>query len=107
MPRVGSNDELPLEFRSHDKPKEVVQTMDQRRGSLRRFDSMQTRMQWRETMDRSLRRLMQDMELARDDRLKASADKVRCDHLDKVYEWYSKNGMKEMKRDRPAQPYVR
>jgi len=58
-------------------------------------------------MDTSLRRLMMDMELARDDRLKEYADKSRCDHLDKIYDWYLTHGMKEARKERAAPPYVR
>mmetsp|Transcript_3597 Transcript_3597/g.9800 ORF Transcript_3597/g.9800 Transcript_3597/m.9800 type:complete len:297 (-) Transcript_3597:195-1085(-) len=108
LPRVGSNSsELPEEFRRDELTKVVEPTMDQRYAFARRFDRSQTRTQWRESMDQHMRRLMLDMELARDDRLKKSADKVRCQHLDKVYDWYSKHGMKEPQKTIVAPPYVR
>merc|ERR1740121_546905 len=42
---------------------------DSRLGQQRRTTSYQPRLQWRDNMDKSLKRLMMDMELARDDRL--------------------------------------
>mmetsp|Transcript_85205 Transcript_85205/g.198100 ORF Transcript_85205/g.198100 Transcript_85205/m.198100 type:complete len:181 (+) Transcript_85205:155-697(+) len=107
LPRVGGSTELPAEFRSSEEPKVAELTMEERYASFRRFDKAHPEMQWRETMDHSVRRLMQDMELARDDRLKASADKVRCKHLDKMHEWFEKHSMKETKKPKLAPPYVR
>lgn len=71
------------------------------------MDTFHTRLEWRNSMDRGLKRLMKDLDFARDERLKEYADKARCDHLDKVHEWYLKHGMKEARKERAAPPYVR
>lgn len=109
LPKMGSNSELPEAFHFHklDDPKEAEKSLDERREALRRFDRGDTQMEWRGTIDHGLRRLMLDMELARDDRLKKSADKARCDHLDKCFDWYRLHGHKEPKKSKPAPPYVR
>ncbi|CAE8610263.1 unnamed protein product [Polarella glacialis] len=72
-----------------------------------RMDTFQTRLQWRDKMDDCLRRLMQDMDLARDKRLKEYSNQARCDHLDRIYEWYETHGKKEARKERAAPPYVR
>jgi len=74
---------------------------------MRRMSRFETRLQWRESMDHSMHRLMADIELARDDRLKEYAHKARCGHLDKIYDWYLTHGMKEARKERAAPPYVR
>eukprot|EP00930_Biecheleria_cincta_P071764 TRINITY_DN59224_c0_g1_i1.p1 TRINITY_DN59224_c0_g1~~TRINITY_DN59224_c0_g1_i1.p1 ORF type:complete len:256 (-),score=54.22 TRINITY_DN59224_c0_g1_i1:7-774(-) len=71
-----------------------------------RESQFQPRLQWRHEMDRSLRRLMQDMEFARDDRLKEYSHQACCGHLDKIFDWYQHHGKKEAKKERIAPPYV-
>lgn len=64
------------------------------------------RFDWRRTMDDSLQRLLVDMELSGDERLKEYAAHSRCTHLDKIYQWYQIHGMKEARKERPGPPYV-
>merc|ERR1719163_1448572 len=102
--------------------------METRLALLRRMDRWETRLTWRESMDQSLKRLLVDMDLARDERLKeyavqhaATMDpskrveerekiarfaKARCEHLDKIYSWYEIHGMKEARKERKAPPYL-
>merc|ERR550525_1356008 len=61
----------------------------------------------RHQMDHSLRCLLTDIDLAQDERLKEYSHQARCDHLDKIYDWYVTHGMKEARKERPAPPYVR
>lgn len=71
-----------------------------------RESQFQPRLQWRHEMDRSLKRLMQDMEFARDDRQKEYSHQTCCGHLDKIFDWYQHHGKKEAKKERIAPPYV-
>mmetsp|Transcript_59296 Transcript_59296/g.133551 ORF Transcript_59296/g.133551 Transcript_59296/m.133551 type:complete len:257 (-) Transcript_59296:106-876(-) len=107
LPHIGNCADLPDEFRHDVEPKEAELPLDQRQALLRRMNRFHTRLAWRDQMDQNLRRLMQDMELARDDRLKEYADRARCEHLDKIYDWYLTHGMKEARKERAAPPYVR
>jgi len=134
IPYVTKSGELPEAFR--EKPNtqvELKDSMESRLAMLRRMDRFQTRLTWRDSMDHSLKRLLIDMELSRDERLKeysvksaakmedaAAAQqqsdqavqvqrfaKARCEHLDKVFSWYVTHGQKEARKERMAPPYLR
>lgn len=154
LPYVPRTDGLPASFRPSTAQAQLEKTMDERMGMLRRMDRFQTRLTWRETMDHSLKRLLVDMELSRDDCLKeyqktagpatfnsavsqnprrmsitsqsmedaekeeeerkkaqrtktTAFCKARCEHLDKIYYWYNVHGMKEVRKERKAPPYLR
>jgi len=47
------------------------------------------------------------MELARDERQNEYGHKTRCEHLDKIYDWYEIHGRKEARKERKAPPYLR
>lgn len=109
LPHIGSNGELPEEFcrHLHEHMPDLNVPAEQREAMLRRMDRFETRLRWRGAMDHNLKRLLLDMDLARDERLKEYAHKARCDHLDKIYDWYKIHGMKEVRKERAAPPYVR
>jgi len=108
LPHIGSNGELPEAFcKHHDTKVDVQMPLEQREAMLKRMDRFETRLRWRGAMDRSVKRLLIDMDLARDDRLKEYSHKARCDQLDKIYDWYKIHGMKEVRKERAAPPYVR
>jgi len=68
----------------------------------------EARLQWRDEMDRGIRRLMQDTDLMLDDRLhEGSKHGLRCGHLDKTYQWFERHGKKEASKERPAPPFLR
>eukprot|EP00441_Pelagodinium_beii_P020737 CAMPEP_0197658172 /NCGR_PEP_ID=MMETSP1338-20131121/45079_1 /TAXON_ID=43686 ORGANISM="Pelagodinium beii, Strain RCC1491" /NCGR_SAMPLE_ID=MMETSP1338 /ASSEMBLY_ACC=CAM_ASM_000754 /LENGTH=254 /DNA_ID=CAMNT_0043234711 /DNA_START=69 /DNA_END=833 /DNA_ORIENTATION=- len=73
----------------------------------RQMNQLEPRLMWRSEMDRSLRRLMHDMDLARDERLKEYSHQARCGHLDRIFDWYKSHGKKEARKEQPAPPYVR
>lgn len=134
VPHILKTGELPEAFRDRPSSKEQLQdSMETRMATLRKMDRFQTRLGWRETMDHSLRRLLVDMDLSRDERLKEyeiknkgnmmaqvpdKAEvveekvvqqrfaKARCEHLTKVYSWYEIHGMKEARKERKAPPYL-
>lgn len=153
LPYVPRTSGLPASFRPSTAQAQLEKTMDERLALLRRMDRFQTRLTWRETMDHSLKRLLVDMELSRDDCLKeyqktagpatfnsavnqprrmsitsqsmeeaekeeeerkkaqsaktTAFCKARCEQLDKIYHWYNVHGMKEVRKERKAPPYIR
>jgi len=135
LPFVLKTNELPESFRASSKD-ELKDSMEARMTMLRRMDRFQTRLTWRESMDHSLKRLLVDMDLSRDERLKeyevkraakmedVAAQKeetpepgkeekkmrfaqARCEHLDKIYGWYLTHGRKEARKERKGPPYLR
>lgn len=120
LPRIGSSSALAssastgdlskaCSWKKYDASREKTETslsLEARQAQLVRMNQFQTRLQWREQMDNSLRRLLQGLELAGDDRLGEYSHQARCGQLDKIYDWYLKHGKKEARKERPAPPYV-
>jgi hypothetical protein len=130
VPYIAKTGELPDAFR--EKPGrqgDLKDSMETRLAMLRRMDRFQTRLTWRDSMDHSLKRLMVDMDLSRDERIKefevksaakmedpsANTDtkvkemrfaRARCQHLDNIYDWYLTHGQKEARKERKAPPYL-
>jgi len=76
-------------------------------GKPQSVSNVQARLEWRDNMDMTLARLMQDTDFALDDRLKEGCShSLRCQHLDKMYDWYNQHGMKEVRKEREAPPYL-
>jgi len=74
---------------------------DQMRGFGSRFE-------WRREMDRQVKRIMQDMELATNDSLlEQDKHRMRCDQLDKAYAWFQRHARKEASKEKEAPPYLR
>jgi len=131
VPYIAKTGELPESFREKPTSKaELKNSMEERLAMLRRMDGFRTRLAWREGMDHSLRRLLVDLDLSRDERLKEyqvkhKSDKMedqkpieeeiqktrfakaRCEHLDKIFGWYEIHGQKEARKERKAPPYLR
>lgn len=106
LPRIGACcSDVPEALdkeKKHDKSggQDDVKALASRQAALKRMDGFHTRLRWRSSMDFSLRRLLTDLDLARDDRLKEFSYQARCEHLDKVYSWYGTHGMKEARKER-------
>jgi len=98
VPAVGSDKKLPPSYQSDSgeaspsKSKSPVSP-----GAVR--SQTETRLQWRNKMDNSLRRLMLNMELDGDERLRDFAHQARCNHLDKIFDWYNTHGGKEVRKE--------
>lgn len=80
--------------------------LEAQRRRLEEMNASITRHRMRGQMDRTLKRLMVDMELAKDDRQSDFSHKTRVDHLDKMYDWYDNHQLKEVPRHRAAPPYI-
>jgi len=131
VPYIAKTGELPESFREKAPSKDDLQgSMEERLAMLRRMDGFRTRLTWRQSMDNSLRRLLVDVELSRDERLKEYQTKpggatmgeqkpieeeiqktrfakARCEHVDKIFGWYEIHGQKEARKERKAPPYLR
>lgn len=77
------------------------------RQRMDRFDVSLPRTQYRDTTDKYLKRLLVDIDLARDpDRQRHYSHQSRCDHLDKMHCWYFKHtAQKETQKKNPP-PYL-
>jgi len=102
LPKVGSSTELPESFRSCSSPGSQPALPEAQDALFRRMDKFQTRLQWRHNFDRSLKRLLTDMELAVGDadNQRESSLKSRCEHLDKIHSWFERHGKKEVRKER-------
>jgi len=71
-------------------------------------ETVSSRLEWREQMDRNLRRLLKDGEITRSCRdLEATtAHRLRSGHLDKMYDWYRKHGAKEVHKEREGPSFL-
>jgi len=135
LPYVMRTSELPESFREEVTKETLTKSLEERMALLRRMDRYGTRLGWRESMDHSLRRLMVDLDLSKDERLKEYETKkkdsasmmsnptevggedkpsqqsrfaqARCDHLDKIFKWYEAHGRKEARKEKEAPPYLR
>eukprot|EP00449_Zooxanthella_nutricula_P006907 CAMPEP_0198498420 /NCGR_PEP_ID=MMETSP1462-20131121/6998_1 /TAXON_ID=1333877 /ORGANISM="Brandtodinium nutriculum, Strain RCC3387" /LENGTH=232 /DNA_ID=CAMNT_0044227337 /DNA_START=65 /DNA_END=759 /DNA_ORIENTATION=+ len=89
----------------------VVMEISGQEDKAERFDPMcgcKARLEWRAEMDRNIRRLLQDADLMLDDRMQErTKHNLRCEHLDKTYDWFGKHGKKEASKERPAPPFIR
>lgn len=65
------------------------------------------RLEWREEMDRGIRRLLTDADLMLDKSLDQGKHAMRCDHLDKTFAWFEQHGKKEVSKERAAPAYIR
>ncbi|CAE7341441.1 bglB [Symbiodinium pilosum] len=65
------------------------------------------RLQWREELDRNLRRLMTDVELGRDPAMKHHGHKMVCDQFDRLYGWFKDAGDKEVAKEQQGPAFVR
>jgi len=94
-----------------EEPSAVKVLPDAQAGDDKRNDpvvSCKARLEWREEMDRAIRRLMQDADMMLDDRLQdKTKHHMRCQHLDKTYAWFESHGKKEASKERAAPPYIR
>jgi len=88
--------------------RQVEAAEDHRPLPLQSFSHVDARLEWREKMDRQMRRLLQDTNFAMDDRIKEGAQhEIRCGHTDRMHDWYGKHGMKQARKEREAPSHVR
>mmetsp|Transcript_15957 Transcript_15957/g.30006 ORF Transcript_15957/g.30006 Transcript_15957/m.30006 type:complete len:271 (+) Transcript_15957:61-873(+) len=98
VPAVGSDKKLPASYQSDSGENSPSKTSKPASPEMRMSQS-EMRMQWRNKMDNSLRRLMLNVDLDGDDRLRDFAHQARCNHLDKIFDWYTTHGGKEVRKE--------
>jgi len=62
-------------------------------------ENIESRLLWRDQMDRNMKRLLLNAELAPNERL-------RCSHVNGTYDWYRQHGRKQARKEREAPPYL-
>jgi len=86
----------------------AVQAAEDKEKRFDPMDNCKARLEWREEMDRGIRRLMTDADLMMADSLQERTKHgLRCNHLDKTYDWFERHGKKEASKERPAPAYLR
>jgi len=66
------------------------------------------RLQWRDEMDRQVKRLMQDADITLQDSLQdGDQARIRCNHLDKTYAWFQSHGKKEASKEQEPPHFLR
>ncbi|CAE7684176.1 unnamed protein product [Symbiodinium sp. CCMP2592] len=93
-----SGDASPSKVESPRKAREVI---------LGQEAEVRRRLQWREELDRNLRRLMTDVELGRDPVMKHHGHKMVCDQFDRLYGWFKDAGDKEVAKEQEGPAFVR
>eukprot|EP00933_Yihiella_yeosuensis_P047212 TRINITY_DN42945_c0_g1_i1.p1 TRINITY_DN42945_c0_g1~~TRINITY_DN42945_c0_g1_i1.p1 ORF type:complete len:365 (+),score=70.43 TRINITY_DN42945_c0_g1_i1:95-1189(+) len=69
---------------------------------LQHFDTQTMRDRHTEKAERQLRRLFVDVDLAREFGPEVYSHKARCDHVDKVYDWYERHAKPQARREKSA-----
>eukprot|EP00929_Paragymnodinium_shiwhaense_P031986 TRINITY_DN17802_c0_g1_i1.p2 TRINITY_DN17802_c0_g1~~TRINITY_DN17802_c0_g1_i1.p2 ORF type:complete len:280 (+),score=47.11 TRINITY_DN17802_c0_g1_i1:109-948(+) len=86
---------------------EVEANEDHDPNFVRSTDLVTDRLEWRQHIDRRLKRLLQDTDLDLDGRLpKLDQHRMRCEHLDRTYDWYTRQGTKEARKERKAPHFL-
>lgn len=68
--------------------------------------ALQSRLDWRNSMDKKLERLIVDMDLMHDKSVGDRCHSQRCEHLDKVFQWYERHGGKEARKEVAGPAYL-
>lgn len=107
--RKGINDQVSEGFREEiEILRQAEAAEDHRPLPVQSTALIGARLEWRDKMDRQMRRLLQDTNLALDDRVQDKhKHDMRCNHTDKMYDFYSKNGMKQARKERLGPDHVR
>lgn len=62
---------------------------------------------WKKEVNKSMRRLLDDVEFARDTTQAEEGYQMSCEQFDRLYDWYRHNGRTEDKKEREAPAHVR
>jgi len=62
-------------------------------------ENIESRLLWRDQMDRDMRRLLLNTQLAPNENL-------RCRHINSTYDWYRQHGRKQARKEREAPPFL-
>merc|ERR1719297_783606 len=62
-------------------------------------ENIESRLLWRDQMDRNMRMLLLNAEMAPNEHL-------RCSHVNSTYDWYRQHGRKQARKEREAPPFL-
>lgn len=95
-----------LRQQQHQQQQQPQQLEETKRQHLEKFDASFQRKQYRDNTDKTLKRLLVDIDLACDpDRQRHYSHQSRCDHLDKMHGWYFDHiGVEQKKDTKPGRP---
>jgi len=62
-------------------------------------ENIESRLLWRDQMDRNMRMLLLNAELAPNEHL-------RCSHVNSTYDWYRQHGRKQARKERESPPFL-
>jgi len=107
--RKGINDQVAEAWREDiEILRQTTAAEDHRPLLVQSTALVDARLEWRDKMDRQMRRLLQDTNFAMDDRVQDKhKHDMRCNHTDKMYDFYSKNGMKQARKERLGPNHIR
>lgn len=69
--------------------------------------ALESRLQWREGLDKNLRHMLDDWHLSRNDSLQCGGHKMVCEQFEKTYDWYTSSGKKSVKKERQSESYLK
>lgn len=69
--------------------------------------ALESRLRWREGLDKNLRHMLDDWHLSRNDSLESGGHKMVCEQFEKTYNWYTSSGKKSVKKERTTDAYLK
>lgn len=69
--------------------------------------ALESRVQWREGLDKNLRLMLDDLNLSRNATLDNGGYKMVCGQFEKTYDWFSSSGGKSAKKEREVAPFLK
>lgn len=70
-------------------------------------EALESRVQWREGLDKNLRLMLDDLNLSRNDTLDNGGHKMVCGQFEKTYGWFSTTGGKSAKKEKEVDPFLK
>lgn len=99
LPQLRRSETSPSTLSPLASPSSGEKSQDPEKASrmmmMAKYDTSSYRNNFQHTTDKTLKRLLLDVDLARPDHQKHYSHQTRCDHLDKMHAWYGKHTYKD------------
>lgn len=89
----------PLTFRAAAEIVREVEAAEDNQYFSTGTENIESRLLWRDQMDRNMRRLLLNAEMAPNEHLRGS-------HVNSTYDWYRQHGRKQARKEREAPPFL-
>jgi len=89
----------PLTFRAAAEIVREVEAAEDNQYFSTGTENIESRLLWRDQMDRNMRTLLLNAEMAPNEHL-------RCSHVNSTYDWYRQHGRKQARKEREAPPFL-